>query len=55
MELTFINTNHPDFKIDAIIQNVMMKRQQQVQMKQQEPQMGTAVTDPVTPVILVMN
>ena len=41
MELSFINTNHPDFKLDEVIGLVMQKRMQQQQQStpqlQQQP------------------
>lgn len=38
MELAFINTNHPDFKVDTIIQGVLTRRQQNLSSKAQDPQ-----------------
>ena len=38
MELSFINTNHPDFKLDEVIGLVMQKRMQQ-QQQQSTPQL----------------
>jgi dynamin 1-like protein len=35
MELNFINTNHPNFKVDTIISGVIAKRQQPQQMVEQ--------------------
>ncbi len=34
MELNFVNTNHPDFKLDEVIGTVMQKRAQQQQAAQ---------------------
>lgn len=34
MEIEFINTNHPDFKLDEVIGSVMLKREQRHKDKQ---------------------
>lgn len=38
MEVEFINTNHPDFRLDEIIGNVMLRREQRHKDKMSQEQ-----------------